>query len=312
MSGVIGTVKDIWTCVSHTRRATHYECPHGHQFHYAKGGGNGQLPEVCKACDFMSQRFPLPRSRDGGRIKVVLGSDTSFYNWTEHGGGCWVKVGGGVWLTPEAEVHDWIWVYKPVAEAKAWPIDAIVSCSTPPRALVVLRTEPGEDGPSSKVWVRTRGVDEEPMSTEARYLEPYAAAHARWRRINLNGMRATAAKDRRRPAVPSRPAAEALAVALSAIYLADDSDYLAALWAVIHAIDPDIAERMQEDLSGTAQAFSGVARCIGDGREGSGCGENLSFTSGDTCPECNGMVLDGAARYIAHKLAAAWDAENSA
>lgn len=39
--------------------------------------------------------------------------------------------------------------------------------------------------------------------------------------------------------------------------------------------------------------------CIGDGREGSGCGEQ----SGDVCPYCGGMLLSDAALAEAEKLA---------
>lgn len=50
-----------------------------------------------------------------------------------------------------------------------------------------------------------------------------------------------------------------------------------------------------------------IGSCIGDGRNGSGCG--YIGRSGDVCPRCNGMVLSTKGLAEAKELARIWEAE---
>jgi len=51
-----------------------------------------------------------------------------------------------------------------------------------------------------------------------------------------------------------------------------------------------------------------MAICIGDGREGSGCGYR-GGRSGETCPRCGGALLSASALAKAEETARAWEAE---
>jgi hypothetical protein len=45
---------------------------------------------------------------------------------------------------------------------------------------------------------------------------------------------------------PEDPKAKAVYDAASAIYFADSSDYLSALWCVVQALNPELAQLLQE------------------------------------------------------------------
>ncbi len=42
---------------------------------------------------------------------------------------------------------------------------------------------------------------------------------------------------------------EALKAAVAAIYLADSSDYLSALWSIVRVLSPDMAKLLEQDES---------------------------------------------------------------